>query len=203
MQDVTVDSTGLDPRRRPKGDKRERTRARLIEAASALIREKGFEQTSLADVAERAGMTTGAIYSNFRNRDELFSAVADVRGAPIMPKMWPGMSFADLMASLAEAVIEAMPQRRAAVRGALAFHAYCLDHEEVRQRRLQTTTRIHEASVALLRAFPEGELPMAPDLLSRSLQCLMDGLILQRIITPELITDEVIRAAFAQFARTR
>src|SRR5262249_39683639 len=57
-------------RRRPKGDKRERTRAALLAAARDLIREKGYAQTTLEDIAERAGMTTGAIYGNFKNRDE-------------------------------------------------------------------------------------------------------------------------------------
>ncbi len=45
------------PRGRPKGDKRERTRARLLEAARQLIREKGYDRTTMQDVAERAGMT--------------------------------------------------------------------------------------------------------------------------------------------------
>ena len=31
-------------RRQPKGDKRDRTRSRLLEAARSLIREKGYEQ---------------------------------------------------------------------------------------------------------------------------------------------------------------
>ena len=48
-------------RRNPKGDKRERTRAALLAAARSLIREKGYERTTLEDVATRAGMTTGAI----------------------------------------------------------------------------------------------------------------------------------------------
>ena len=46
----------------PKGDKRDRTRARLLEAARAIVREKGFARTTLEAVARRAGMTTGAIY---------------------------------------------------------------------------------------------------------------------------------------------
>ena len=54
---------------RPKGDKRARTRARLVQAAAAAIGEKGFERTSLEDVAQRAGMTRGAIYGNFDSRD--------------------------------------------------------------------------------------------------------------------------------------
>jgi AcrR family transcriptional regulator len=58
-------------RRQAKGNKRDRTRAKLL-AARSLIREKGYENTTLEDIAERAGMTTGAIYGNFKNRDELF-----------------------------------------------------------------------------------------------------------------------------------
>ena len=62
-------SAETSARRRPKGDKRGRTRAKLIDATRALIREQGYEKTTLAEIAKRAGMTTGAIYGNFKNRD--------------------------------------------------------------------------------------------------------------------------------------
>jgi AcrR family transcriptional regulator len=32
-----------------------------------MIREKGYARTTLEAVAQRAGMTTGAIYGNFKN----------------------------------------------------------------------------------------------------------------------------------------
>jgi AcrR family transcriptional regulator len=70
---------------RPKGDKRDRTRPQLLEAARALIREKGYEHTTLDAIAERAGMTTGAIYGNFKNRDELFISLGQTYWAPIKP----------------------------------------------------------------------------------------------------------------------
>ncbi|HEY7059552.1 MAG TPA: helix-turn-helix domain-containing protein, partial [Vicinamibacterales bacterium] len=56
------DAESSSPRGKPKGDKRQRTRAALLEAARALIREKGYERTTIEEVAKRAGMTTGAIY---------------------------------------------------------------------------------------------------------------------------------------------
>ena len=74
----------------PKGDKRQRTRATLLEAARELIREKGFERTTLEEVASRAGMTTGAIYGNFKNRDELFIALGHAYWAPVAPQIAPG-----------------------------------------------------------------------------------------------------------------
>jgi len=76
-------------RGRPKGDKRERTRTALLEAARALVRERGYERTTLERVAHRAGMTTGAIYGNFKNRDELFIALGQTYWAPIAPKIAP------------------------------------------------------------------------------------------------------------------
>src|SRR5262245_47944521 len=98
-------------RGQPKGDKRQRTRTALFEAARALIREKGYERTTLEEVARRAGMTTGAIYGNFKNRDELFIALGHAYWAPIAPNVAPGSSFADAMRAVAVATLAAVEER--------------------------------------------------------------------------------------------
>src|SRR5947199_10623034 len=98
---MKADSGATSRRRQPKGDKRDRTRAKLLEAARSLIREKGHEQTTLEDIAERAGMTTGAIYGNFKNRSELFIALGQTYWAPIVPRVKPGSSFAEIMHAMA------------------------------------------------------------------------------------------------------
>jgi AcrR family transcriptional regulator len=41
----------------------------------------------LEAIAERAGMTTGAIYGNFKNRDELFVSLGQTHWAPIQPQV--------------------------------------------------------------------------------------------------------------------
>lgn len=55
------------------------TRRRLLEAAAAVFAAKGFHATSLADVADRAGYTIGAVYSNFASKDALFQALMEQR----------------------------------------------------------------------------------------------------------------------------
>lgn len=191
----------LSPRRRPKGDKRQRTRAKLVEATRALIREQGYEKTTLADIAKRAGMTTGAIYGNFKNRDELFMAVAEIAGAPIVPKITPGMSLAEEMRALAEAVIEAIPQRRAAAVGMLGFHSFALTHEDFRARVVVATKEIYDRFGAGLRTYrSENELPMPAEYFVAVAHALTDGLLLHRFLMPELVPDEVIYAAFAALA---
>jgi AcrR family transcriptional regulator len=51
------------------------TRRRLMDAAADVFGEKGFRAASLADVADHAGYTIGAVYSNFTSKDELFQAL--------------------------------------------------------------------------------------------------------------------------------
>src|SRR5512133_4187892 len=104
-------------RRKPKGDKRDRTRAALLEAARTLVREKGHERTTLEEVAARAGMTTGAIYGNFKDRDELFIALGQTYWAPVKPRIKSGATFAEAMHAIAEATLEVIPERTTAAVG--------------------------------------------------------------------------------------
>ncbi len=55
--------------RRPK---RADVRRRLLRAAERLFFLNGFERTTLEEIAETAGFSKGAVYSNFKNKDELF-----------------------------------------------------------------------------------------------------------------------------------
>ncbi|AVQ37483.1 TetR/AcrR family transcriptional regulator [Clostridium botulinum] len=49
-----------------------RKKQHILEAAIIKFTEKGFEKTSLREIASAAGLTTGAIYHHFKNKDELF-----------------------------------------------------------------------------------------------------------------------------------
>lgn len=56
------------------GEKRERTRRRLIEAAFEVVAERGFHAASVDLIAQRADLSTGALYANFANKDALLLA---------------------------------------------------------------------------------------------------------------------------------
>lgn len=189
-----------NPRRRPKGDKRERTRAALLDAALAVSREQGFD-FSLQDIAARAGMTTGAIYGNFRNRDDLLMALAERQWGTIRPVFAPGSSFAAKMAAVAEAVIASIPDREPAAVGALTFRAYALTHEEIRRRFRDSMAQGFETGAAWLATqLEEGEAPLPLNQLVRVINALIEGVLFQRFLTPDLMPDETIRAAFAALA---
>jgi AcrR family transcriptional regulator len=190
-----------ESRRKPKGDKRDRTRATLVEAARALIREKGYARTTLEQVAARAGMTTGAIYGNFRNRDELFMALGDAYWPPIKPRIAPGATFAGAMRAMAAALIAAVPDRSVAAVGRLTGMAYALEHPELGQRVHEITAARYNVGAAWLETLADGhDLPMPKDHLVRVIHALIEGLVLQRLLTPDLFPDEVIYAAFGALA---
>jgi AcrR family transcriptional regulator len=59
--------------------KREDVRRRLLNAAYGVFAERGFEGASLERVAEAAGFSKGAVYSNFSSKDELFFELVAAR----------------------------------------------------------------------------------------------------------------------------
>jgi AcrR family transcriptional regulator len=192
---------GESPRGKPKGNKRERTRAALLEAARALVRERGYERTTLEKVARRAGMTTGAIYGNFKNRDDLFIALGQAYWPPVAPKIPPGATFAEAMQALARATLAAVDERAPVAIGRLTGLAYTLKNAELRSRVVEVTKASYEVGAEWLRAFDPAELPMPPEALVRVIHALIEGLVMQRILTSELCPAEVFYAAFAAFAR--
>ncbi len=65
------------PVRLTRKEQRERTRARLLGAAQRLFIAQGFHGTSVEEIAEAAGYTRGAFYSNFEDKDDIFLALLD------------------------------------------------------------------------------------------------------------------------------
>ena len=188
----------------PKGDKRDRTRATLLEAARAMVREKGFARTTLEAVARRAGMTTGAIYGNFKNRDELFVALGEAYWAPVKPRIKPGATFAEAMHAMARATLEAIPERTTAAVGRLTGMAYALNNAGLRARVREITAGSYALGEEWLRTlWDERELPMPPEQLVRVIHALTEGLVVQRILTPQLFPDEMFYAAFGALAHRR
>ncbi|MGB3414067.1 MAG: TetR family transcriptional regulator [Microbacteriaceae bacterium] len=66
---------------------RERTRARLLEAALTVFAEHGVPGASIEIITEAAGFTRGAFYSNFESKEELFFELSEVQGAEALTKL--------------------------------------------------------------------------------------------------------------------
>ena len=51
------------------------TRDRILDAAEDVFNESGYSNTTLNEIAEAAGVTRGAIYWHFKNKEDLFQAM--------------------------------------------------------------------------------------------------------------------------------
>lgn len=185
----------------PPLSKRERTRASLIQAAAELIAERGYERTSLEAVARRAGMTRGAIYGNFRDREDLFMAVVQSRWTLPPPPFRPGASFREQMRLLGQTVASLARARRKVAIAAASFQLYALTHEEMRLRIVEENRAIYARAVErLVEVIPPEQMPMPVETLVKVLHAVRDGLLFTHFLTPELITEEVFLAAFEALA---
>ena len=64
------------PRRTARG---ERTRERILEAATEVFARRGLHGTRVSDIAEQAGIAYGLVYHHFRNKDEILAAIYQER----------------------------------------------------------------------------------------------------------------------------
>jgi AcrR family transcriptional regulator len=58
------------------------TRARILEAAGELFESNGYARTTIAAIAERAGVATDTVYATFGNKARVLTGLIDVRLAP-------------------------------------------------------------------------------------------------------------------------
>lgn len=79
-----------------------RTRAELVEAARGVFLERGYHGASLEAVAVAAGFSTGAVYSAFRSKADLFLAVLDAHLAKRISAMEQTVASATSAAEHAE-----------------------------------------------------------------------------------------------------
>lgn len=86
------------------------TRSRIIDAAELVFHRQGVSSTSLADVAQTAGLTRGAIYWHFKNKHDLFVAMVERIGLPLEERMEIGADpqEADPLGRMREALIYAL-----------------------------------------------------------------------------------------------
>src|SRR5436190_14720207 len=55
----------------------EQTREQLVAAAAKVFARRGYHRATVDEIASEAGFTIGALYSNFKTKEDLFLAIAD------------------------------------------------------------------------------------------------------------------------------
>jgi AcrR family transcriptional regulator len=71
-----------------RAEQQSRTRATLVASARTVFARDGFHGANLAAIAREAGVTKGAVYSNFDGKADLFFAVMDSNLQDLDPETW-------------------------------------------------------------------------------------------------------------------
>jgi AcrR family transcriptional regulator len=120
-----------------RAERREQTRQELLSAAEACFADGGFHASSVDEVAERAGYTKGAVYSNFASKEDLFFAVYERRVERVLTEVVPGLrqvGAAGAFDWLATATIERRDRDDGWLAVFFEFWAHALRHPELRER---------------------------------------------------------------------
>ncbi len=80
------------PSRRSNVERSDATRSALVAAARRLFVEKSYAETSTPEIAAEAGVTRGALYHHFADKQALFEAVVEAESAAVAVEIEAGSS---------------------------------------------------------------------------------------------------------------
>jgi AcrR family transcriptional regulator len=192
------------PTRRTREESKRATRESLLAAAAEVFAAKGFVGASLEEIADRAGFTKGAVYSNFGSKEELVLAVLDER---LNDRLMNIVGLVDANApadeqlrSAAQLVGKAFAEERSWFLLWLEFSAYVARNPRYRPKFAARERQLRDAMAELIRqrADAVGLAPaLPPDELATALFALGDGLTLATLRDPEGVPEELFGAVLA------
>jgi len=180
--------------------RRAMTRRHLLDAAAIVFARDGFHGSTLDEVAATAGFTKGAVYSNFKSKDDLFLALLDDR----VDRQFAVVT--EILETSSHEAAEQFPRVRTILRSDmfwgdefltlwLEFVLYARRNPEARAK-LAASVERSRAQVQLLIEHEYATIGVSPrypvrDLAEISL-ALFSGLGIDRLITPSAVTDETL-----------
>jgi AcrR family transcriptional regulator len=180
-------------RKRVPTERRAATHGRLIEAATKVVARRGFHAATVDEIAEEAGFSVGALYSNFEGKDDLFLAVFDghlrwyeERLGVAADTPDPGRVFSDWMDALME-----NPEQLLIF---IEFWAYAVRKPKLRRSFAARLAEIRAAMATALeeRAAATGkDLPVPPETLALVLLAVGRGLGLEKLADAASVEDSV------------
>jgi AcrR family transcriptional regulator len=182
-------------------ERREQTRQELVTAAEACFVSRGFHASSVDEVAERAGYTKGAVYSNFASKEDLFFAVYERRVEQVLTEVAPGLRQLGAERAFDQLATGAMHRRdpddgwRAVF---FEFWAHVVRHPELRERFAAIHARFLEPLAEAVQQLAEDRgLTLPSDVTASQVaaawNAMQVGLNLERLTQPQTVDRALAR----------
>jgi AcrR family transcriptional regulator len=195
----------LTPERR-----RQQTRDHLLAAAAQVFADRGFHGASLDEVAAVAGFTKGAVYSNFKNKEDLFLALFKANYDREMDALRMTLEASELppdsrLGDFVTLILEQTRQEGGNF-GLLyqEFWLYAARNPAAREQltRLEDENVRGIAEVLVAERTRQGLEPLeSPERVARIIAVLFHGIGLLGVLQPEVVGEELIETAIALVAR--
>ena len=141
----------------PKQARSERTLQRLLDAAEALIKEKGHAAVSIPEIARRGRSSVGGFYARFRDKDELLRALEERHFIELSQRLerladarrWENAPVAAIVEAAVTELVTITRERRHMI---AAFLVRAIEDPVIREGGLRFRRRVEERIGALLLA---------------------------------------------------
>jgi AcrR family transcriptional regulator len=191
--------------------RRQLTREYLLQAAAQVFAERGFHAATLDEVAAAAGFTKGAVYSNFKNKEDLFLALLEDAYSRELAALKDTMEHSDVppearigdFVALIGGELDRVPNMGALY---LEFHLYALRNPAARARMNELEQQDVRAIAEILEAEREQrgiEIDEPAERTARIIVALFRGISMMRTANPEVAGEELLEAAIAFVTRAQ
>jgi AcrR family transcriptional regulator len=205
---VSADPTPERPTIRE--EQRALTRARLLDAAKRVFARRGFHAASVEEIAREAGATTGAIYSNFEGKEDLFLALFEEHVASQVAKYREifarGTNLEERSRGGADDWMAYLREEPDSFPLLIEFWSYAIREPELRPRYAARLAAFRETFASLIEDGARDlgiELPPGfAERMGMVINALGNGLALEKLADPESVPDELLGSTIALMFQT-
>jgi AcrR family transcriptional regulator len=189
------------PKRETREQKQARTRAELLATAATVFARRGYNGASVEEIAEEAGYSHGAVYSNFAGKADLFLAVFEeymTERARELAATQVDVGEDDSLEVRARALADQWMERFAKDRESFVLHMEFIAHAgrdpELAGRFGSRSAALREAVARYIAHYQEEagvELALPPDDLALVLRALGIGLAVEALVSPDAVRQDL------------
>lgn len=189
-------------------DRTAATRRRLISAAARIFARHGFEAARLEEIAAAAGYTRGALYANFKDKEDLFFALLEDWIGERVSELdellrKEGSNPQEKLRTLRGYYAQCAKDRRLVLLS-LEFTLYAIRHPAAHARLRTRKRRLRAHGTELIREIAHSRggsqssrgrspLPVSAHATTAALGALSNALLLEHVVDPKTMSDADVR----------
>ena len=175
------------------------TREKLHAAARSVFARRGFHGSSVEEIASEAGYSTGALYSNFEGKEDLFLVLMereiDEHAREIAQAVEERPSIAERAQGGAQQWMTMIDREPELLLLFMEFWAYGVRDPQMRPK---VAARFAQVRALLTKLISDGmrefelELEISPEHLAVAIDALADGIARQKLADPQAVPDDLM-----------